>query len=135
MNKIFIDTGGWVGLFNKRDKFHQGASQIYKKIKANKLEIYTSDYIIDETVTLIKSHSNSDAAINAGNALMRSQLVNIINVDANIFNKTWLNFQKYKDKDYSFTDVSTISIMHELKIIHLFAFDDNLINFGFVKYA
>lgn len=134
MNKIFVDTGGWVGLFNKKDKFHKEANGIYAKIKSDRLTIYTSDYVVDETLTLIKKRGNSADAIVAGEALMESKVVNIINIDADLFNKAWLNFQRYCDKDLSFTDASTVTVMNNLKIMNLFAFDNSLISLGFVKY-
>ena len=69
MEKIFVDTGGWCGLFVDNDQCHKEAVSIYKEIQKRKMEIYTSDYILDETITLIKYRSDSFAALKAGKAL------------------------------------------------------------------
>lgn len=133
MNKVFVDTGGWVGLFNKRDKFHLQAQSIYKDIKSNKFLLLTSDYVIDEALTLIRMRRNAEVAIQFGEALFNSKIANIINVNSDLFYQSWLNFKKFQDKSFSFTDVTTLTLMQTMKIKFLFGFDEQMFQTGLAK--
>ena len=131
MEKIFVDTGGWVGLFVENDKFHKEAEAVYGEIEKRKSELYTSDYVIDETVTLIKGRSHAANAIKVGQALLKSELIKIIPVYQQYFHKSWVSFAGYHDKPYSFTDVTSFIIMKDLKIVTAFAFDEHFSMAGF----
>ena len=69
MEKVFVDTSAWVALFVKNDKNHQRAAAIFDKIKAASMSLYTSDYVIDETITTILAKGNHSQAVIAGSAL------------------------------------------------------------------
>ena len=53
MMRVFIDTWGWITLFNKREPFHKEVKLLYEDFRAQRGAIYTSDYILDETFTLL----------------------------------------------------------------------------------
>ena len=50
--KIFIDTWGWLTLHDKGERYHQQATQIYQQVIAQSGQVYTTDYVLDETFTL-----------------------------------------------------------------------------------
>ena len=123
MEKIFVDTSGWVALFVNNDQNHKKAVFIFEKIRNSKVTIYTSDYIIDETITTILARGNHRQSVLAGEALFTSKIIKIIHVSTDYFQSTWEFYQKYKDKLFSFTDVSSFVIMKNLGIRKAFAFD------------
>jgi len=43
-----------------------------------------------------------------------------------VLDKAWEIFEKYSDKDFSFTDCSSFAIMEMLKINNVFSFDKTL---------
>jgi len=47
-----------------------------------------------------------------------------------VFYNLWELYQKYKDKKFSFTDVTSFSIMKDLNIKKAFAFDREFIQAG-----
>lgn len=51
--KIFFDTWAWLTLRDKREAMHYEASETYKKFKQLGSTIITSDYVLDETFTLL----------------------------------------------------------------------------------
>ena len=50
---LFIDTWGWVALHNKREARHGEVKAFYREYRLNAEKIYTTDYVLDETFTLI----------------------------------------------------------------------------------
>lgn len=118
-----MDTSGWVALFVNNDQNHKKAVSIFEGIKNSKAFIYTSDYIIDETITTILVRGNHKQSVLAGEAFFTSKIIKIIHVSADYIQTTRGIYQKYKDKMFSFTDVTSFAIMKDLNIIKAFAFD------------
>lgn len=123
MEKVFVDTSGWVALFVANDKNHKKAVSIFEDIKQSKASIYTSDYCIDETITTILARGNHKQSVLAGKVLFTSEIIKIVHVSTDYLQGAWELYQKYKDKRFSFTDVTTFVIMKDLNIKKAFAFD------------
>ena len=64
-DKLFIDTWGWIVMLNKREQLHQEINTLYKKARREGWIIYTSDYVLDETWTLLFRRLPSVVAIKA----------------------------------------------------------------------
>jgi len=130
VEKIFVDTSGWVGLFVANDETHKKAVSIFEGLKKKKTPMYTSDYVLDETITTILARGNHKQSVIAGKVLFTSEIIKIVYVYPDYFRATWELYQKYKDKQFSFTDVSSFSIMKDLNIKKAFAFDREFIQAG-----
>ena len=78
MEKIFVDTSGWVGLFVANDENHEKAVSIFENIKRGKMSIYTSDYVLDETITTILARGNHKQSVIAGKVLFTSEIIKIV---------------------------------------------------------
>ena len=52
MNRIFIDTSAWYAFIDKNDPDHKESEKLYK---SNTKPLITSNFIFDETVTLLMS--------------------------------------------------------------------------------
>ena len=50
---IFVDTWGWVALGHRRDQYHLNVKQLYQELRLSKVPIHTSDYVLDEVMTLL----------------------------------------------------------------------------------
>ena len=130
MEKVFVDTSGWVALFVANDKSHKKAVTIFEDIKRSKASIYTSDYCIDETITTIMAKGSHEQSVLAGEALFTSGIINIAHVSLEHRQSAWELYQKYKDKRFSFTDVTSFVIMRDLNIKKAFSFDREFIQAG-----
>jgi len=129
--RTFVDTSGWVALFVKNDKFHGHAKEVFKSIQDADTVLYTSDYVIDETVTTIRMSSNHRQSLIALEAIMDSQMTSIVYVNPDYFLKTTQLYQKYKDQPYSFTDISSFVVCHDLRVKNVFSFDSHFRIAGF----
>ncbi len=123
---VFIDTGVFVALRNKDDKYHKKAKKLMRKaLKGEFGVIYTSDYIFDEAVTLALVRTKRiDLAIDVGNYILSSPRIKMVFVDQSIFMEAWEVIQKYGSRQFSFTDATTIAIMQRYGIIYLMTFDN-----------
>ena len=91
----------------------------------NAIFIY-SDYIFDELITLMKKRKISISIIQKnGDKILKSKLWIKIPISETYFQKSWRMIKKYKDKSWSFTDVSSFVLMKELNIKYFLSYDDH----------
>ena len=86
----FIDTWAWLALADKKDNNHNIARKTYDKIK--KRSLITSNFIIDELITLLFRSVSYDKAVLFVGAILamadRGRL-QIIEIDKDMFFKAW----------------------------------------------
>lgn len=129
--RVFIDTSAWIAYFDKKDTNHESALKIWQQMKQEKAILCTTDYILDEMLTLLKIRANSDVALIAANAIMQSQNTEVIWVKEKLFMGALRLFKKYSDQRFSFTDCTSFEVMKVSSIKKAFAFDSDFVKAGF----
>ncbi len=129
--KLFVDTSAWLALHDKNDQFHKQAVEKNFKIKKQRIELITSEYVLDESITLVRFRVSHGAAVIFGESLFNSSIINIVSIN-NLERQRALDFfKKYKDKEFSFTDCTSFVVMKDLKIKTAFTFDNHFNQIGF----
>lgn len=110
--KVFIDTGAFLALADKADAFHKTATDVFQDVVQQKALLYTSNYIIDETITLIRAKVGHKAAVLFIKGISASNIkeLRISEEDEGAAKEIFI---KYKDKTFSFTDC-TLEVAEEL---------------------
>jgi predicted nucleic acid-binding protein len=129
--RLFVDTGAWLALNDKNDQYHTKAIDKSSKIKMQKIELLTSEYVIDESITIIRFKISHETACLFGESLFASSIVKIIGITEEDRSKAWEMFKKYKDKEFSFTDCTSFVLMKKLNLKKAFAFDNHFKQVGF----
>ena len=120
MNRLFVDTGAWYALVDSRDPAHDRAKGFFA---ANCLPLITTNFVFDETVTLIRKKLGWQTAADFGERLRSSKRLAIVPVLEADEQKAWSIFLKYRDQDFSYTDCTSFAVMQRLKIATVFSFD------------
>lgn len=135
--KIFIDTSAWVAIENKRDIHYDDSIQFKEEIKNRHFRLYTSNYVLDETYTLLLANVGYEKTVDFIRRikLLRNKgLLFVIQVTDEIEETACSIFDKFnKDKFWSFTDCTSKVIMEILDIKQAFSFDKNFEQMGFEK--
>ncbi len=109
--RVFVDTGFWIALVDKRDQNHTIAKQSLKSL-LNGCKICLSDFIIFETLTYLNcSLKRHDLAMLYLNKT-ESPGVHVFTVDETTKDKVIQKFKRYTDKDLSVTDCTSFVIMN-----------------------
>ncbi|MBI3813721.1 MAG: PIN domain-containing protein [Nitrospinae bacterium] len=128
---------GGIALENKRDIHYNEAIIFRNEIKEKKYRPYTSNFILDETYTLLLANVGYKKTIDFAKKiwiLKNNGLLHIIQVSEEIENCAWSIFEKFnRDKLWSYTDCTTKAIMEMLNINEVFTFDRDFEQMGFVK--
>ena len=137
MKKLFIDTGAWVALNNKKDKHHKDAVKANKDFLDGGYFYVTNDYVLDETYTLLRLDVGHKRAVEFGceiKELQKNKKIYVFHVNQVALDKAWEIFEKYSDKDFSFTDCTSFAVMEMLKINKAFSFDRHFEQYGFIRF-
>jgi predicted nucleic acid-binding protein len=129
--RLFVDTSAWLALNNKNDQHHDEAVSKITKVRQQKIQLVTSEYVFDESVTIIRYRISHRAAVAFGDALISSNVASIEDITDKERLKAWVLFKKYRDKDLSFTDCTSFALMVKLKLQKAFSFDDHFKQVGF----
>ena len=137
MPEIFVDTWAWCALTNKRDAAHRDAEELNKELLRERYIFITTNFILDESYTLIRARIGYGAAVDFGDKIKRLHqlgLLKIIYIDQEIEEAAWKLFVKYEDiKALSFTDCTSFAVMHWLDLQEVFTDDEHFRHLGFIK--
>ena len=120
---IFLDTSVFVSYLVEKDSNHPRAVELVNEIVSGKHgSAVTSDYVFDETVTVVLVRSKSlDIAATAGELIKES--IAMIRIDERIFESSWMVFKKQKSTRLSFTDCTILTVVKENHIDKIATFD------------
>ena len=66
-----------------------------------------------------------------GESLLKSSVVNLVEVDMAFRRKAWEIFVKYRDHRFSYTDCTSFAVMRQLGIDRVFGYDRDFEILGF----
>lgn len=128
---VIIDTGVFYAVQNERDANHDVAGEALSRVLTGEFgRPYTTDYVYDETLTLVRKRTNSfrEASSVGSRILGRNEypdLIEVIHVSETLFDRAVATFERYHDRSLSFTDASTIALVEERDFDAVLAFDDD----------
>ena len=129
--KAFVDTSGWVAFYDASDRWHAAAKAAVAALVGQSVTFTTTDYVLDETITLLLYHAGRRRAVAFVDAVQRSRSVHLVRVDAGIWDEAWQLFKQYDDKTWAFTDCTSFVVMRRVGLERSFAFDHNFEQAGF----
>ena len=131
MTNIFIDTSAFIALYLSDDDFHRKAIDWLKKAKGATI-FWTTNYILDEVYTFIRSVKGKNAAVNFADFLAsNSDTVKIKRVTLEEEKNAFTLFSNLDFKDLSFTDCTSFTVMRKLHLKQAFSFDKHFKQAGF----
>lgn len=122
--KVFIDTGAFCALTIPNDQHNSSAKSHYKQIHKDRALLYTSEYVLDETYTLLKMRSSHETAIKFMTEL-EAAAITVLSVTADITEAAKAIFRKFEDRKLSYTDCTSFALINHFSINTVFAFDEH----------
>jgi predicted nucleic acid-binding protein len=127
---IFVDTGAWFAFVVPTDPNHSAAREW---LENNTEILITSDYVVDETLTLLRARGEDRRAIELGETFFDGSVAVIYRLSEGDLLAAWDVFRLFHDKEWSFTDCSSRALMQRLDIQSAVAFDKHFKQFGTVE--
>lgn len=133
MKPVFVDTMGWYSLFDRRDAWHEAAKSLLARLARKKTPLLTTDYVVDETATLLMVRGATRALDAFFGMLDESSALTVSMIGPDRFTQARDYFLKHRDQQYSFTDVTSFIVMRELRLKDAFTHDDHFEKAGFTR--
>ncbi len=116
----FVDSGAWYALFVPDDPNHTAAINWFA---ANPGRLLTTDYVVDETLTLLRARGHKRKALDFGRSAFGGNLAVVRYLDRAEIAAAWAVFERFADKDWSFTDCTSKVVIEALGVSQAFSFD------------
>lgn len=134
MKRLFVDTADWMMLADAGDPQHESARSFRDEWLAGGGVLVSSDFVMDETLTLIRMRLGLGAAERWWEQVEGSPRVQWAWIDPARAERARHWFFRWKDKDFSFTDSSSFVVMKERRIQAALTNDRHFTQAGFQVY-
>lgn len=127
---IFVDTAAFLAIENRRDSHHPKALSFQDSCLETGEILVTTDYVLDESYTIIRLRAGHAIAVQFGEAIRTSRLLRLEYVTPEIIEAAWRLFKEFSDHDFSFTDCTSFVLMERFEISTAFTFDAHFREYG-----
>lgn len=130
--EVFMDSAGFLALWDAGDEYHGAAVRLQEELARKRRCFFTTEYIVDETVTLLLARHSHSAAADFLDTVERSEALRLEWIGPERFHAAAALFRKQADKEWSFTDCVSFTIMRESRSRDAFTTDRPFKQAGFV---
>lgn len=131
MKGLFVDTGGWMACADGADPAHRRACAARDAALEADLLLVTTDFVVDETLTLLRLRLGLGAAEAWWRQIDGSARLRWERITVERFDRARQLFFRYRDKGFSFTDCTSFVVMQELRLARALATDRHFRQMGF----
>ena len=124
---IFVNTGAWFAMAVPSDQDHAAIAHCFSQSKE---PLLTTDYVVDETLTLLRARGYDQRALVLGAEFFSGSLAELYYLSEADIQEAWEVFRKYDDKKWSFTDCASKVVMEQLQITQAISLDHHFHQFG-----
>jgi hypothetical protein len=131
MKAVFVDTAGWMASADEADPAHRATCDARDAALEQGNLLVTTDYVADETLTLIRMRLGLSAAKAWWEQVEKSSRLRWEWIGVERVDKARKAFFRFRDKDYSFTDCTSLVVMQELRLRQALTTDHHFRQMGF----
>lgn len=129
---LFIDTSAFKSIFDFYDEFHSRALEFLKEAEGEEKILVTSNFVLDETYTLIRANLGKAASVRFRQDVIASlESLDIVRVTLKDEAEAWKFFEKLPGRGVSYTDCTSFALMKRLRLSEAFTFDIDFRKAGF----
>ncbi len=128
---IFVDTGAFIARYVARDEHHRRARAVWADLERKHTRCFTSNFVLDETFTLLGRRASYPFAADRARALLASAALAILRPEAEDEVRAVELFSRFADQRVSFTDCVSFVLMRRHGLSRSFTFDRHFSDAGF----
>lgn len=126
----FVDTAGWIDLFNANDGLHARAQAIYRSLVQRGTRLITTEFVLLEVADALSIPALRANTITVINNLRRGT-VEVTPVSEELLAKGWALYSQRLDKEWGLTDCTSFVVMQERQIHQALTSDHHFAQAGF----
>ena len=129
--RVFIDTGAWIALAEKRDSLHERAVAEWQAIERAGARLFTSVPVVIETFTFLDRRGSRELALRWKASLAGLRRFEVLGVNRADLEEAWALFERKELLKLSLVDATSFALMRRNRIKFAFAFDVHFSLAGF----
>jgi len=129
---VFMDSAGFLALWDAADEHHGTAVRLQAELARKHRRFLTTEYVVDETVTLLLVRHSHAAAVDFLDTVERSEALRLEWIGPDRFQAAGAHFRRHADKEWSFTDCVSFAVMRELQVRDAFTTDHHFRQAGYI---
>jgi predicted nucleic acid-binding protein len=133
MNKLFVDTSGWIALINRSDALHAAATKIYNERFAAGWEFITHAGVMLEAGNGMSLVRLRHLAVQLKTRIDASARIEVVPLSEALYEAGWQMFANRPDKDWGLVDCISFAIMQERSLVEALTADQHFQQAGFIK--
>ena len=130
--ETFIDTSGFYALLVKRDDMHDRAAQLLGAAEKKRSRFVTTDYVLNETVTLLCARGHGHLVKIFLHSTLQSRACAIDWMNPERFAEAATFLDRHLERGYSFTDCVSFATMKARGLREALTKDEHFNKAGFV---
>lgn len=131
MKWLFVDSAGWIAAADAADPQCKKVRQARDAWLKEGGGLLTTDYVIDETMTILRRRIGLEAARAWWSQIEGSTRLRVEWMNSARTERARAIFFKHRDKTYSFTDCASFAVMRELRLRKALTVDAHFRQAGF----
>jgi len=129
--EVFVDSGAWLAITDIRDKYHERAVEIHRRLLQERRPLVTTNLVIAEAYILIRRSGGYPPAMQFLRSLRESGRVQKVYSEPRLETQAEGTLQRYHDHDFSLADAVSFVVMKNLGVREAFGFDRHFLTMGF----
>jgi len=133
LGRVFVDTGGWVALQDASDRHHRSAVAALPAILLSCKSLVTSNQVIGETYTYLRTMVGYAAARRFLGAVAATAKLERFFVTEGLEREAYQILHRYAEHPFSYVDATSFALMRQERLRYAFAFDAHFATAGFMR--
>ena len=125
--RLFIDTGAFVAIIDKRDSYYNEAWSFYTSLERHN-ELFTSLMVVSETYTWLRYQAGYHLATRFLDIIDKAEKAGYLTIlipNSEMKGKIHAVLKNYHDQNLSYTDAASFVILETMNIQDVFGFDSH----------
>lgn len=123
MARLLLDTSAIYATVVRQDRNHEAAARLFREQVQSGRGFVILDLVFAESLTLMKARWGAQAAVRVGKRLREPTVFQWRSLSPALEQQTWRTFERYQDKDWSYTDCAVLALAQQLGHSQVFTFD------------
>lgn len=125
-----IDSSAFLSLEDVDEVSHAAALDAYRGLVDARTPLMTTNFVFDETYTLLLTRLGRQRAVAWGDRLLGSAMVRLMRVSRQHEEQAWDIIRNHEDESFSYTDATCFAVAEDLCIETALALDRHFVQYG-----
>jgi len=131
---VYIDSGAWIALLSRRDRWHREADRLFRYGIKQRLALWTSNLVLAEVHRRVLHRVGIEAAYRALERISRSEHVSVDFATLEHHQKAMEWLRRFADQDFTYTDATSFAVMESRGCQRVIGFDRHFQIAGFERW-